>query len=108
MDEVAVGSAVEYSEKTDAPAGWLFVIEDTDRPSNEFEEIAASDDIAKELVGKKVGDTFVLVKNPIKNRVGKITPILSKYARRFQANRGPDGVEVPRPDDHQGHVRSAA
>jgi len=84
MDEVAVGSAVEYSEKSDAPAGW-FVIEDTDKPSNEFEEIAASDEIAKELLGKKVGDTFVLAKSPIKNRVGKITQILSKYTRRFQA-----------------------
>jgi len=77
MDEVGVGSAVEYSENSDAPAGW-FVIEDTDKPSKEFEEIAASDDRAKELLGKKVGDTFVLVNSPLKNRVGKITQILMK------------------------------
>jgi tetratricopeptide (TPR) repeat protein len=95
MDEVAVGSAVEYSEKSDAPAGW-FVIEDTDKPSHEFEEIAASDDIAKELLGKKVGGTFVLAKSPIKNRVGKITQILSKYARRFQAIG--DRMELKFPD----------
>ena len=61
------------------------MIEDTDKPRNEFEEIAASGEIAKELLGKKVGDTFVLAKSPIKNRVGKITQILSKYTRRFQA-----------------------
>jgi tetratricopeptide (TPR) repeat protein len=84
MNEVAVGSAVEYSEKSEAPAGW-FVIEDTDKPSREFEELPASDEIAKELLGKKVGDSFVLAKSPVKNRVGKITQILSKYTRRFQA-----------------------
>lgn len=84
MDEVAVGSAVEYSEKSEAPEGW-FVIEDTDKPSREFEELSASDEIAKELLGKKVGDSFVLAKSPVKNRVGNITQILSKYTRRFQA-----------------------
>ena len=36
-------------------------------------------------MGKKVGDTFVLAKSPIKDRIGKITQILSKYTRRFQA-----------------------
>jgi tetratricopeptide (TPR) repeat protein len=95
MDEVAVGSAVEYSEKSDAPAGW-FVIEDTDKPSNEFEEIAASDEIAKELLGKKVGDRFVLAKSSLNTRVGKITQIFSKYARRFQAIG--DRMELKFPD----------
>jgi transcription elongation GreA/GreB family factor len=94
MDEVAVGSAVEYSEKSDAPAGW-FVLETTDRPISEFEEINASSDIAKELLGKKVGDTFVLAKSPIKNRVGKITQILSKYTRRFQAIGGQMELKFP-------------
>ncbi len=94
MDEVAVGSAVQYSEG-DAPAGW-FVIEGTDKPSSEFEELSASDEIAKELLGKKVGDTFVLAKSPIKNRVGKVTQILSKYARRFQAIG--DQMEMKFPD----------
>ena len=95
MDEVAVGSAVEYSEKSEAPAGW-FVIEDTDKPSHEFEELSASDEIAKELLGKKVGDSFVMAKSPVKNRVGKITQILSKYTRRFQAIG--DQMELKFPD----------
>ena len=84
MERVEIGSAVQYSEKDDAPAGW-FVIENTETPSHEFEELPASSDIAKELLGKKVGDSFVLAKSPIKDRVGKITQILSKYTRRFQA-----------------------
>jgi tetratricopeptide (TPR) repeat protein len=84
MDKVGIGSAVQYSESGDPPTGW-FVIEDTDKPSHEFEELPASSEIAKELLGKKVGDSFVLSKSPIKDRVGKITQILSKYTRRFQA-----------------------
>jgi len=94
MDKVEVGSAVEYSENSDAPVGW-FVIEDTDKPSDEFEEIAASGDLAKELQGKKVGDTFVLVNSPVKNRVGKITQIVSKYTRRFQATGGQMELKFP-------------
>ena len=94
MDKVEVGSAVEYPENSDAPAGW-FVIEDTDNPSKEFEEIAASDDLAKELAGKKVGETFVLANSPVKNRVGKITQILSKYTRRFQATGGEMELKFP-------------
>ena len=94
MDEVAVGSAVQYSENSDAPAGW-FVIEDTDKPSSEFEETPASGDIGKKLLGKKVGDTFVLVKSQLRNRVGKITQILSKYTRRFQAIGGQMELKFP-------------
>jgi tetratricopeptide (TPR) repeat protein len=94
MEKVEVGSAVEYSENSDAPVGW-FVIEDTDKASKEFEELPASDDRAKELVGKKVGDTFLLVNSPLKNRVGKITQILSKYTRRFQVTGGQMELKFP-------------
>ena len=84
MDTVEVGSAVQYSEGDAASSAW-FVIEDTDKPSPEFDELAASSPIAKELLGKKVGDTFVLAKSAIKDRVGTILQVISKYARRFQA-----------------------
>jgi tetratricopeptide (TPR) repeat protein len=84
MDTVEVGSAVQYSEGDAASSAW-FVIEDTDKPSPEFDELAASSPIAKELLGKKVGDTFVLAKSTIKDRVGTILQVISKYARRFQA-----------------------
>jgi len=84
MDTVDIGSAVQYSEGDAAFSAW-FVIEDTDKPNGEFDELAASSPIAKELLGKKVGDTFVLAKSSIKDRVGTILQVLSKYARRFQA-----------------------
>jgi tetratricopeptide (TPR) repeat protein len=83
MGRVAIGSAVQYSEGGDVPAGWL-VIENTDKPTSEFEEISAQSAIARELLGKSVGDSFVLVKSPIRDRVGRIVQILSKYTRRFQ------------------------
>jgi tetratricopeptide (TPR) repeat protein len=83
MDAVEIGSAVQYAEAGGTPDAWL-VIEDTERPSSDFEEISAQSDIAIELLGKKIGDSFILAKSPIQNRVGKIVQILSKYTRRFQ------------------------
>jgi len=75
---------VQYAEHGDAAVGW-FVIEDTVKPNSEFEELSAQSDIAQELLGKKVGDSFVLAKSPLHDRIGKIVQILSKYTRRFQA-----------------------
>jgi hypothetical protein len=54
-------------------------------PCHEFEELSMQSEIAKELIGKKAGDPFVLAKSPIRDRVGTITQILTKYTRRFQA-----------------------
>jgi hypothetical protein len=45
----------------------------------------SSGELAKQLLGKRVGDTFILAKSPIKDRVATINQILSKYVRRFQA-----------------------
>jgi tetratricopeptide (TPR) repeat protein len=81
MESVRVGSAVLYAE---GAATFCVVIEDTLTPSAEFEEIAASSSIGQELLGKRVGDTFILARSSIKDRVGTIQRILSKYARRFQ------------------------
>ena len=68
---------------SDAPTGW-FVIENSEPLSNEFEELSANSEIARELLGKRVGDSFLLSKSPVKDRVGRIVQILSKYTRRFQ------------------------
>jgi tetratricopeptide (TPR) repeat protein len=84
MDKAGIGSAVQYTESGNGAVGW-FVIEDTDNPSSEFEELSAKTDIAHELLGKRVGDSFVLAKSTIHDRTGKILQILSKYTRRFQA-----------------------
>ena len=83
MDKVEIGSAVQYAEGSSEPVGW-FVIEDTKNPNSEFDEISAESDIALALLGKKVGDSFILAKSPIHDRIGNILQILSKYTRRFQ------------------------
>jgi hypothetical protein len=83
MDTVGVGSAVQYTEGDPSSAEWV-VIEDTDDPSGEFDEISASTDRAKAILGKRVGDSFVIAKSSIKDRVGTVQQIISKYARRYQ------------------------
>lgn len=83
MEEVAVGSAVQYTEDGSNESEWV-VIEDTDKPSAAFEEIRPSDELAQEMLGKRAGETFVLAKSPVKDRVATINQVLSKYTRRFQ------------------------
>lgn len=83
METVEIGCAVQYTEGDPSSAEWV-VIEDSDELSGEFDEIPASSDRAKELLGKRVGDSFVIAKSSIKDRVGTVQQIISKYARRFQ------------------------
>lgn len=84
MEEVAIGSAVQYTEDGSNESEWV-VIEDTDKPSAAFEEIRSSDELAQKLIRKRAGETFVLAKSPVKDRVATINQVLSKYTRRFQA-----------------------
>jgi hypothetical protein len=68
------------------PAGELrwFVLEEADKPSRDFEEISLDSDLARELLGKRVGDKIVLAHQSIGNREAVIKQILTKYVRRFQ------------------------
>lgn len=84
MDKVEIGSAVQYVEGGSGAVRW-FVIEDTDTPSDAFEETSAKCETARKVLGMKVGDSFVLAKGAIQNRTGTILQIVSKYTRRFQA-----------------------
>ena len=61
-----------------------FVLEDTDKPVRDFEEISLTDPRAVSLIGKRVGDTFVLAAAPMGNREAIIRKIQTKYVRRFQ------------------------
>jgi len=83
MEEVQVGSAVQYTEADVASAEWV-VIEETDKPCVEFDELAASSERAREMLGKRVGESFIVAKSTIKDRVGTVLQITSKFARRFQ------------------------
>ncbi len=83
LDVVGPNSAVLCEEVPSGELRW-FVLEDTDQPVRDFEEVSLSDPIAAELMGKRVGDTFVLARASMANRQAQIKKILPKYVRRFQ------------------------
>ncbi len=82
QSEVVVGSAVEVFDDFNNAARW-FVLENTDKPNSAFEEIAADGALAKELLGKRAGDTVILAKGEMENRTGTVRQIMPKYVRRF-------------------------
>jgi len=43
----------------------------------------------------KVGDSFILARSPIRDRIGTIIQILSKYTRRFQVTGGQMELKFP-------------
>lgn len=80
-------AAVCYQEVAQGSETWV-VLEETDRPSGDFEEISLTAPLAIELTGKKVGDRVVLAKGSMQDRTATITQILPKYVRRFQDSTG--------------------
>jgi len=83
LDVVGPDSAVYCQEVGSGEFRW-FVLEDTDKPVRDFEEISLADPRAANLTGKRVGDTFVLAAAPMANREAVIRKIQTKYVRRFQ------------------------
>jgi tetratricopeptide (TPR) repeat protein/DNA-binding PadR family transcriptional regulator len=83
LDVVGQNSAVLCEEVPNGELRW-FVLEDTDKPLRDFEEISPNDPIAIELMGKRVGDTFVLARASLSNRQAQVKRIIPKYVRRFQ------------------------
>lgn len=81
LETVAVGAAVRYDEVPSGEPDWI-IIEDTDDPVGELKEIPKSSRLAQELLGKKVGDQFVLAPG-FMDRKGIIRQIVPKYVRAF-------------------------
>src|SRR6266849_4979506 len=61
LEGAGADSAVCYQELPVGNPIWA-VLENTDKPNGDFEEISLSSELAITLTGKKVGDTFVLAK----------------------------------------------
>jgi tetratricopeptide (TPR) repeat protein len=87
IEKVGIGTAVCYQELPNGDTKWV-VLEDTTHPVAEFEEISGNAPLAVELLGKGVGDLFVLAEGSMRTRQGIIRQILSKYVRRFQDSMG--------------------
>ena len=84
-DYVETDAAVCYVEQGDSAPHWI-IVEATPDPDSQLPEPELSPDnaICKAMMGKKVGDTFVLAKGDIQDRVGEIKAIQNKYVYRFQ------------------------
>ncbi len=87
LEVVALGSAVCYQEVPHGIPTWV-VFEDTEKTNSDFEEVSLNSQIATALMGKKVGETVVLIKGAMQDRVATILQILPKYVRRYQDSMG--------------------
>jgi hypothetical protein len=80
---VTENSGVAVHEALSGNIRW-FVLENTDKPNAAFDELPLNSELAKELLGKHVGDTVVLAKGHMESRTGTVRQILPKYVRRVQ------------------------
>jgi tetratricopeptide (TPR) repeat protein len=78
--EVEAGMAVRYSEP-ESPDKWM-VVEDSPNPNVALNEYPASHQLSQSLLGKKVGDSFVITKTLGRDRVGTVREIVPKYIYR--------------------------
>ena len=83
-DSVETDAAVRYVEQGDSVPHWI-IVEATPDPDSQLPEpeLSPDDAICKAMMGKKVGDTFILAEG-IQDRIGEIKAIQNKYVRRFQ------------------------
>ena len=83
-DCVEIGAAVCYVEQGDSVLRWI-IVEDPPDPDSQFteRELSPDNEICKSMMGKKVGDTFLLARG-IQDRIGDIRKIQNKYVYRVQ------------------------
>lgn len=81
LDRVEVGAAVLFREIPSGNPQWR-VLEKTTHPSSEFEELSADSTLATELLGKQVGEKFLLASGMVA-RHAEILQIVPKYVRRY-------------------------
>ncbi|MBL8874044.1 MAG: hypothetical protein JNK90_29995 [Planctomycetaceae bacterium] len=79
---VEEGCAVGYTEGDETVLKWI-IVEDGINPAPSRNEYAPSSEIAKELIGKKVGESF-FVRRGIQDRIGKVQQILCKIEFRVR------------------------
>ena len=93
---VETDAAVCYVEQGDSVPHWI-IVEATPDPDSQLPETERSPDhtICKAMMGKEVGDTFVLAQGAIQDRIGEIKAIQNKYVHRFQDCMGQWQVRFP-------------
>ena len=100
-DCVETGAAVCYVEQGASFPYWI-IVEDPPDPNSQFpeRELSPNDEICKAMMGKNVGDTFLLAKG-IQDRIGEIREIQNKYVHRYQDCMGQWQVRFPGLADFQ-------
>ena len=84
-ERVETGTAVCYVEQGKSESYWIIVEDQPDDASQFTErELLPEHSICKAMIGKKVGDTFVLASGGIQDRIGEIKSIRNKYIYRYQ------------------------
>jgi tetratricopeptide (TPR) repeat protein len=80
-DTVTPGTAVRYEEEGSGDQKWM-VVEDCSSPDASRGEYGPEHPIARQLLGKRVGERFSLRIDPLQPRTGVIREIVSKYVYR--------------------------
>ncbi len=83
LDVVAPDSAVCYQEGPTGVMTWV-VLEATQPPKSDFEEISLTSPLAEAFIGKRVGDTAIFAKGRMQDRTATILQIVPKQVRRYQ------------------------
>lgn len=83
FESVSVGAAVCYREEGDETHHWV-IIEDLAGARPELGELSPDHAIARALIGKRVGDSFVVAEGSMQDRTGRVLQILDKYVYRYQ------------------------
>jgi tetratricopeptide (TPR) repeat protein len=79
---VSVGSAVSF-EQPGKPESWI-IIEDSPEPNRPLLEYPPVDPLVIEIMGKRVGDSFVIAQDYLGEKLGTIKQIVPKYVFRAQ------------------------
>jgi len=77
-DAVQAGTAVRYTERSEDTPHWV-VVEDSPNPDESRDEIAPDHHLAKQLIGKRIGEEFIIAKGRVSNRTGVVEDIQPKY-----------------------------
>ncbi len=83
-DSVETDVTACYMEQGDSVPHWI-IVEDQPDPDSQFleRELSPENELCKAMMGKKVGNTFLLAKG-IQDRIGEIKAIQNKYVHRYQ------------------------
>jgi tetratricopeptide (TPR) repeat protein len=82
-ESIEIGTAVGFKENGSELIEWR-IIEDLPEPKSEFGELSPNHPLAQEMIGKRVGDEFLLRKNAIQDRAAVVCEIIPKYVYRFR------------------------